>query len=283
MRPLKRIPLRNSLVCIVAVLLIARSAPAAELQPKTLAAWETYIRLTENRIAREVGNSTKFLVMDFWRPGEAASIRAALRRGQLDIRRLQTTAEGGRKIEVDDGMIHHWIGSVFVPDVKLDTLLHWLQDYDQHHRYFPEIEESRMVSRQGDSFEIFFKLRRKKIITVVYNTDHTAVYYPRDSHRAWSRSFTTRIAQLDEPDTPEERELPVGKDGGYLWRLNSYWRFEETDGGVYVECESVSLSRGIPFGFGWIVGGFVESVPRESLENTLTSLRKGVQETTAKR
>jgi len=92
----------------------------------------------------------------------------------------------------------------------------------------------------------------------------------------FSDSHSTKIAQLDNPDTPQERERPVGEDSGFLWRLNSYWRYEEADGGVYVECESVSLSRAIPFGFGWIIGSYVESVPRESLENTLTSIRDGV-------
>jgi hypothetical protein len=96
-------------------------------------------------------------------------------------------------------------------------------------------------------------------------------------HRVFSRSHSTKIAQLDNPDTAQERERPVGEDSGFLWRLNSYWRYEEADGGVYIECESISLSRGIPFGFGWIVGSYVESVPRESLETTLTSIRDGVK------
>jgi hypothetical protein len=264
---------------IFAILALPGALPAhsAELQPKTLAAWETYIGLTEQRIEKELASSEKFLVMDFWRPGQAASVRGALRRGQLDVRKLRTTRQGGGSIDVDDGMIHHWIGSVFVPAVKLDALIRWVQDYDRHQRYFPEVEQSRLVSRQGDTFQIFFKLRRKKVITVVYNTNHTATYQSKDAHHVSSRSFTTRIAQLDAPDTVEEKEKPVGNDSGFLWRLNSYWRFEEAEGGVYVECESVSLSRSIPFGLGWMIRGFVESVPRESLESTLTSLREGVR------
>jgi hypothetical protein len=73
--------------------------------------------------------------------------------------------------------------------------------------------------------------------------------------------------------TAEEKEEPVGQGGGYLWRLNSYWRFEERDGGLYIECESISLTRGIPYGLGWVVGPFVTSLPRESLEFTLTTTR----------
>lgn len=73
-----------------------------------------------------------------------------------------------------------------------------------------------------------------------------------------------------------ERELPVGLDGGYLWRLNTYWRFLERDGGTYMECESLTLTRGIPFGIGWIIRPFVTSIPRESLEFTLNSTRKAL-------
>lgn len=261
------------------LLLLSASLPAraAELQLKTLASWETYIRFTEQRIAGEVDDSQRFLVLDFRPEAESNSIRAELQRGQLDIRRMKTTREGGREIGVDDGMIHHWIGAVFIPGVKLDTVIDWVHDYDHHAGRFPEVIASKLLSRQGDTFQIYLKLRRKKIITVYYNTYYTATYHRKGPHRVFSDSRSTKIAQLDQPDTPQERERPVGDDSGFLWRLNSYWRYEEADGGVYVECESVSLSRGIPFGFGWIIGSYVESVPRESLENTLTSIRDGVK------
>ena len=165
---------------------------------------------------------------------------------------------------------------MFVPQTTLPSLLEWIQDYDQHERYFLEVERSKLVSRDGPEFKIFYRLRRKKVITVYYNTLHTVVYQERDAKRASSRSFTTRIAQLDQPGEPGEKEKPVGNDSGFLWRLNSYWRFQEEDGGVFVECESVSLSRSIPFGLSWLVKGYVESIPRESLEGTLTSIRNGI-------
>jgi hypothetical protein len=94
--------------------------------------------------------------------------------------------------------------------------------------------------------------------------------------RARSRVYSTRIAQVEDPDTSEERELPVGNDGGYLWRLYTYWRFLERDGGTYIQCESISLTRDIPLGLGFIVGPFVTSIPRESLEFTLTTTRKAL-------
>jgi hypothetical protein len=113
----------------------------------------------------------------------------------------------------------------------------------------------------------------KKVITVVVNSEHEARFTRDGADRARSRIVSTRIAEVDDPDTREEREKPVGRDGGYLWRLNSYWRFLERDNGVYVECESVTLTRDIPSGFGWLVRPFVTSIPRESLTFTLETTR----------
>jgi hypothetical protein len=274
-------PLPHGLAPLLVLLAAAVQGRGAELQLKTQAAWETYIRFTEQRITSEVDDGDRFLVMDFLPESEAGAVRARLRSGQLEIRKLKTTREGAREISVDDGMIHHWIGSIFLPGANLDEVIHWVQDYDHHAGRFPEVIDSKLISRQGDTFHLYFKVRRKKIITAYYNTFYTARYHPKGPKRVFSDSRSTKIAQLENAETPQETEKPVGNDSGFLWRLNSYWRFEEADGGVYVECESVSLSRGIPFGFGWMIRSYVESVPRESLENTLTSIRAGVSDGTA--
>lgn len=259
---------------LTVALLAAQPLPGAELRPRTLETWETYIRLTERRIAAELNDGQKVLTTDFL--AETRSIRPLLRNGQVDIRRFQTTDAGGRELSVPDGMIHHWLGTMFVPQTTLPSLLEWLQDYDQHERYFLEVEQSKLLSRDGPEFKIFYRLRRKKVITVYYNSFHTVVYRQHDPRRVSSRSFTTKIAELDQPGEPGEKEKTVGNDSGFLWRLNSYWRFQEEDGGVFVECESVSLSRAIPFGLSWLIKGYVESIPRESLEGTLTSIRNGI-------
>ena len=113
----------------------------------------------------------------------------------------------------------------------------------------------------------------KKGISVVVNSEHEARFTNPGPDRVRSRIYSTRIAEVEDPDTPDESEKPVGHDGGYLWRLNSYWSFLERDGGTYVQCESISLTRGIPTGLGWLIGPFVTSIPRESLEFTLQTTR----------
>lgn len=113
----------------------------------------------------------------------------------------------------------------------------------------------------------------KKVITVVIDSENEARFTRAGPDRVYSRIVSSRLNEVESPGTADERQKPVGQDGGYLWRLNSYWRFLERDGGTYLQCESVSLTRGIPLGFGWLVRPFVTSLPRESLEFTLDTTR----------
>ena len=236
-----------------------------------------YIQLTEKRIASELSGGSEFLRMDLMKPANIAKVLSTLKSGKVYAERMKTLDDGGREVDVHDGLIHHWYGAIFVPGIKVDPLLLWIQDYDQQYKYFKEVEQSKLVSRNGDTFRIYLRLTRTKVVTVHYNTDHTVIYQSNGTGRASSRSFTTKIAEIDNAGTPSEKEEPIGADSGYMWRLNSYWRFREQDGGVVIECESVSLSRGIPFGFRWLIGDYLESIPRESLESALTSIRDGVR------
>lgn len=259
--------------CVAAWLLAAATVAevrGAELRPETLAAWNDYVLRTAERVEAELGGGRGFLVQDFLPARDAAACREKLAAGEVFVHRMKS------EDSVPHGMIHHWLGSVFLPGVGLDQALGWLQDYDRHAEYFAEVEASRLLRRQGDRFTIHLRLRRKKLITVHYATEHLAEYRRHSEKRVSSKSTATKIAQLDGPGTPRERELPPGQDHGFLWRLNSYWRFGEKDGGVVVECESLSLSRSIPPGLGWLVGRFVESVPRESMAATLQAIREGV-------
>jgi hypothetical protein len=265
----------DALVLLLLFPFLATQASAVELQKVTLKAWDEYLRLTERRIATELSDGSRFTIVDFLPAAEASSLRATLAKGDIYVRRMETKRDDGTSIDVKDGMIHHWAGGIFVPHMDLDFLLRWLQDYEHHDRYFKDVEKSHLISRDDSTFRFFYRLRRKKIITVVFNTDHAAIYQRHGATRASSRSFTTKIAEVENPGSASEHEAPVGNDGGYLWRLNSYWRFQAQDGGVIVECESVSLSRGIPAGFGWMIKSFAQTVPRESLESTLTSIRDG--------
>ncbi len=263
------------LVLPMTFLLIGASAHAATLQKETLSAWEDYKRLTEARIEKELTSRDRFLVRDFLDARITQDIQSRIRSGVF-VREMKTPSEEGGKIEIPKGLVHHWYGATFVPGARVDEIIAWVQDYDRHQEYFEEVEDSRLVSRNADVFDIFLRLRRKKVLTVHYNTDHEVTYRSLGNGRAASRSEAKRIAELDSPGTPREKEKPEGDDQGFLWRLNSYWRFLQEDGGVVVECESISLSRTIPLPIRWMVEPIINDVPRESLEAALVPLRKAL-------
>jgi len=246
---------------------------AAELRPRTVAAFERYAAATEQRIAAEV-ETGPFLRLDGLAAAERALVLETLKRGELHIDRL-TTREHGEEIDIPDGMVHHWVGVAFVPGATVDEAVALLQDYDRAAEvYAPSIARSKLRARDGNRFQAYLRFAMTKVITVVMDTEHDARFFRPSADRAYSRIVSTKINEVENPGTPRETLKPVGQDGGYLWRLNTYWRFLERDGGVYVQCESISLTRGIPPGLGWLIGGFVTSIPRESLTFTMEKTRE---------
>ena len=187
------------------------------------------------------------------------------------------TRDGGREIDSPNGLIHHWIGTTFAPLATVDRTISLMQDYEHYQEiYSPNVRRSRTISRQGDTFKFYLQLFMKKVISVVLNTEYDVQYKRLSPTRALVRSYTTKIAEVQDPGTADEKEKPVGQDSGFLWRFNNYCLLEERTEGTYIQCETVSLSRAIPAGLGWLVGPFVNSVPRETLEFTLGTQRKAL-------
>jgi len=247
-----------------------------ELKPRTREAFDKYVRLTEERIKGEVAQGKQFLAIDGMSVEQRNAVMARLKSGEVVIDRKQTM-ENGKPIDVPDGLIHHWMGVVFIPGTTLKKTLALQQDYDHHAQYYaPSVTRSKLVSRKGDEFKIAYRVRQKKVITVVMDTDYDVLYEAVSPTRERSRSISTRIQEIENPGESNERAKPVDDGNGFMWRLNSYWRMDERDGGVYVQCEAVSLSRDIPTGLGWMIKGYVESVPRESLMFTLGKTREAL-------
>jgi hypothetical protein len=234
-----------------------------ELKKETADAFDSYIRATESRLQVQIRGGS-FLWVD-----GAPERKQRVHMGLVISEPL--IGKGDR--EIPDGLIHDWIGAVFIPGATLAATLRLVEDYDNHKRiYQPEVIDSKLLSRDGNDYKIFMRLLKKKILTVVLNTYHDVHYTQLDEKRWYSRSSSTRIAEVERG-----RELPPGQDHGFLWRLNSYWRFEERDGGVYVECEAISLTRNVPLGFGWLVNPIIRSLPQESLASTLRATRDTLQ------
>ena len=248
-----------------------------KLKSATVEAFDRYISLTDARNDAELKEGVGLLWIDTLSENVRAEAYTALKRGEVKMQKLETR-ENGTAIQPPAGLLHHWVGAVFIPGATIQDVLGVLQDYNRHSEYYaPDVERSKLESRDGDHFRVFLRFRRHKIITVVLDTEHDVQYFYDSDSRTHSRSSAMRIAQVENPGKSDEREKTPGDDDGFLWRMETWWRMNETDGGVYVQSEVVSLTRNIPTGLGWLIGPFVTSIPKETLTFTLKATRRAVE------
>jgi hypothetical protein len=247
---------------------MAQTVKPVPLKPETVNAFEAYVRQAEAEMQSTLAATGTFLWSD------AAPERAR------QVHEGKIVAEiwlGKGPVQAPDGLIHDWIGAAFAPGATIGEAVALLQDYDNHKNiYKPEVMESRVIERQGGDFQVYMRLLKKKIITVVIDTDHR-VHYEALSPTRWTcRSESTRICEVEDAGKKNEKVLPADAGFGFLWRLDSYWRLEERDGGVYLECRAISLTRDIPRALALIISPIVGKLPRESLANTLRATREGL-------
>jgi hypothetical protein len=248
---------------------MAQTASPVQLKPQTVQAFTAYVCEAEAKMERTLDGSEPFLWCDL-----SSERSHKVRQGNI----VAQFWSGKGPVKVPSGLIHDWIGTMFIPNTTVERTLSLIQDYDNHKNiYKPEVIASTLKSHQGNDFKIYLRLLKKKIITVVLDTDHDVHYLSLDPARCFCRSHTTRIAEVEAAGSPKERVLPPDTGHGFLWRLYSYWRFQENNGGVYAECRAISLTRDVPFGLGWMIEPIIQNLPRESLINTLEATRQALQ------
>jgi len=241
----------------------------AILQPKTVAGFARYVAAVEARLDRELNANVPFLAIERAAAAQQAATMTALRRGEVAVARVSSKSD----IEIDGGMINHWRGTALVPRVSLDVLLKTIQEPQANQHKQEDVLSSRVVNTGENSQKLFLRLRRTKFVTVVYDTEYDTTYRRLAPDRALSNSISTKIVEIENPGTPQERALPEGNDHGYMWRLNSYWRFKQLGSDVIVEVESVTLSRDLPPIIGTLIRPIVNNTARESITRTLASMR----------
>ncbi len=251
---------------------MVQTANVVTLKPRTLEAFADYIRTAEQSMEASLNGRNAFL----W--------------SELNYQRAQHVQQGkiaaelwagDWPVKIANGLIHDWVGTVFAPHVSVEQVLMLVQNYDNHKNiYQPEVIDSKQISRDDNHFKIFLRLLKKKIITVVLDTDHDVHYSAVEAKRWFCRSHTTRIAEVEDAGTTKERVLEPDTGYGFLWRLYSYWKFDQKKSadGVYIECRAISLTRDIPLGLGWIIDPIVRKLPQESLVRTLENTRKALAE-----
>jgi hypothetical protein len=259
----------------LAVLTTGRTS-ASELKPRTAKAFQHYEELTEARIRSELSTPEQFLYIHGLPEDQRAQEIARLKSGQVYILTL-STKENDRKIEIPDGLVHHWLAVGFIPKARLEQVLQVTQDYAHHADFFkPDVQRSELLGRDGEHFHVYFRFYRHAIVTAVYNTQFDIDFTQADLTHEYSFAKAVRIAEVRNPGEKDESERPVGNDRGYLWRLDLYTRYVEADDGVYVQIEFLGLSRSVPAIFAWLVNPYIHSVPREYLTNYVGQLKKAV-------
>ena len=270
--------MRTSIFIIL--MFLCGKADATQPKPEAVKAWDRYIALTEARVDAQQGDTKNFLYPSTESDGQKTALEAKLKMGEIVVQKLQTT-EDSKEIEAPGALIHHWMGTAFIEKGTIKQAFAALQDYDHHSTtYAPEVQRSKLISRGGDDFTAYLRFVKKKVITVVLDTYHQAHYGILDATHAYSRSHTTKVAEIEDPGTPREREKSADEDEGFMWKMNTYWRFEERDGGLYIQCEAVTLTRDVPFGLAWIIKPFITSIPKESLTSTMAETRKNLDDST---
>lgn len=260
--------------------LFGTAARASELKPETVAAFDRYIAATEARMGEDI-RLNDFLVIDRLPDLQRKEAYDQLQRGQAYIEELHTKQDD-RPIHIPSGLIHHWVGVMFIPKGTLSETLSVLNDYNNEPEiYKPEIRRAKLIEEKGNQSKIYLQFYSKSIITVVLDAYFDVVNTQVGSARVQSASRSTRIAEVENPGTPDEHERAAGNDHGYMWRLCSYWRIEEKDGGVYIQNESITLTRTVPALLAWLINPLTKSIPRGVLLDMLTDTQKAVQKASA--
>ncbi|HSZ16021.1 MAG TPA: hypothetical protein VK764_02900 [Terracidiphilus sp.] len=237
---------------------------AVEPSPVALAGFNAYVTLVENRLDEQHRSPATFLAT----PALSPQNRARLRNREFVVERLTPSTAPN----MPGAMLHHWRATGFAPGAKAADFERLMKDFNAYPQHFaPQVLQARILAGQEDHVQALIRVRQHHVLTVVLDTTYDVTFARLDPQHGSSISRSTRVSEIASPDTASEHTLAPSDAHGFLWRLNTYWSYEEQDGGLYLQVESVSLTRSIPTGLGWAIGPFVESVPRESMEFTLRS------------
>jgi hypothetical protein len=238
--------MRRALPLLVAPLTL-HAQFSADFKSETTRAFDDYLRTAESQFTWQAKPVTKQVAV--------------------------TDSNGKSPIAIPNGLIHDWTAALLVPNATVEKALAMFQNYGAYQTVFaPEVAESKLLAHDGPHWKAYLKLRRKKVVTAVLNSEYDVEYRPLGEGRWAILSRSTKITELDG-----DRERAPGEGHGYLWRLNAYWLLEPRPTGLYLECRSISLTRDIPTGLGWAVRPIVASLPKESLQSTIEAAARAIQ------
>lgn len=247
----------------------AQFAGAAELQSGTLTAWNEYLKQSDLRLRQRAAGGLPFLWMD-----ESQDRAARVRRGEIVI----VPAVGRGTEGVPHGLVHDWVGAIFIPGATIDSLWHVVHDYDHYRQiYRPAVTSSRTLARTQGAQDFQMVWQRKVLfVNAAMQGRYHAHDVLLDARRGYSIAETAEVREIEAYGHKDERLLPPDTGNGFLWRIRSVARYEERDGGVYLELEAMALTRDIPPSLAWMVNPVVNRLSVNSLATTLRQTRDAV-------
>ncbi len=241
-----------------------RAQLVVKLSPETVAAFETYAHQVESQLNERWEGGKNFLYIE-----DDQRVKQQVLSGELFIKQMTD----GHPIEVKDGLIHDWLGAVYIPNTTVENVVNILEDFDRHKDIYPAVSKSRTLQRDGNNIKGYWRLQQKGLVPVILDVEEDAHYTRLDPGKWKGENYARNITEIDTSLFTKGRKFPLGEGHGYLWRLYGYWSLESFKGGVLAECRTLSLSRGIPQGLAWAVGPYVQKQPQDSLTSTLRETR----------
>ena len=267
---------RSALRLVFLISTAAGSSYAAELSQQTVAAWENYVASARLRIQDRLDGKSPFLWAD-----EDLIRRRRLSLGEIVISPLGSS----HPLSVPHGLIHHWIGAVVIPGATTQDLSAVVGDYGRYKEiYRPTIVKAELLESAGDDqkFSLLW-VQKVLFVTAAFYTEFDSDYVALNSRKGYMTLSATRVQQIEDYGEKNERRLAPDEGSGYLWRLVSFARFEERDGGLYLELEVIGLSKDVPGSLRFFLKPVLDHVPRQALTVKLDQTRQAIRSQAVKR
>lgn len=258
---------------IVTLLIYPTISSANELKPETISAWDQYVAAVKTRMQQRADGQVPF----FWTdevPGRLQQVR----QGQILVAR--TSGNGPNK--VPHGMIHDWTGAIFIPGVSLGQVMRVLDDYDRYKDFYkPQVLQSKLLERTGDNEKTRLLMMQKAFgVTAAFESDNDVRIVKPSPTRAYSFSSSSHVREIADYGKPNEHQLPEDRGYGYVWRTFTVSRLEERDEGVYVEEQTIEMSRNIPIEVRWLIKPLTQHLARTIMLATMKETREAVMQET---
>jgi hypothetical protein len=264
----RHVRFRSALLQLLVIFAALESSYAAELNQQALASWEDYLTTVKSGMQGRLTGKSSFLWVD-----EDPTRRQQLNSGEIIISPVDT-----HPLSVPHGLIHHWIGAIFIPGATIEDLTAVAGDYGRYNDiYRPTLVKAELL-KSGDDEQKFSILwvQRMFLLTAAFYTELDSSYVALSSRQGYMTFSTTRVQQIEHYGEKDEQRLAPDEGSGYLWSLVSFARFEERDGGLYLELEVIGLSRDLPGSLRLLLKPFIDRVPRQLLASKLDQTRQAI-------